>query len=412
MPRQSLTVEDLATTLLSGSSSANFPTIAGAGVTLTTDTSVTYQGQPTTRVFVPAALATFFEVGVPGATIAMPQWGSETPQPGQFGLVVMTDKASRVSSVSHYLGDATYANFATSSMATIDLPSDNEWITFFTAQPWSTGGGTPAYTGSRRWKIRVQVTAGQDMYFWIAKLIAIPRERGAVCFVSDDGYDEHYSYLFPACVSRDVPHSIGIDYGLIDTAEFMTRAQLVEINASNVVELVNHGYLNQSYTAVGAAAYLRNALNCRAYLNDVGVGASASAHVWVQGANGNDVIDLMKEQRFTHARVATTVQSTGYKRSRGRWSPRSTYRIPISGSLENTLTLAQAKAAVDSAIKEGSLAVFMGHKFEAAAAALTWATADMDALLDYVVLKKKQGLIDTLKFSQVPRWLAGARATA
>jgi hypothetical protein len=62
--------------------------------------------------------------------------------------------------------------------------------------------------------------------------------------------------------------------------------------------------------------------------------------------------------------------------------------------LDNTLSLAQAKAAVDRAETGGGVCVFYGHKFGAVADSVTWVTGDYTALLDYIAQKRTNNRCD------------------
>jgi len=89
----------------------------------------------------------------------------------------------------------------------------------------------------------------------------------------------------------------------------------------------------------------------------------------------------------------------------GAFSP---YVLPIGCSLESGTSLADAKAVVDKAIKHGLTAIIVGHKLDSTAAAEQWAISDWQDLVDYVVLKRKQGLLDTKTMNQW--WNSQSRA--
>lgn len=85
----------------------------------------------------------------------------------------------------------------------------------------------------------------------------------------------------------------------------------------------------------------------------------------------------------------------------GAFSP---YVLPIGCSLESGTSLADAKGVVDKAIKHGLTAIILGHKLDATADSEQWAISDWQDLIDYVALKRKQGLIEAKTISQ---WWAG-----
>lgn len=395
-------------TVVSGANEGNFTAIAGAGVTKTTDSDVLYDGQATTRVDVPATLSGFFEIGMAAATSTFDAWGAATPQPGQMGLVYMTDRPERITAFTLFLGDATFTAYGTSSWSGVSnfLPLAMQWATGYNVQQAWSLTGAPTWTGARRWKVRVNVSAGEAMRFWVAKLSQVSRERAAFCLTSDDGYDEHYSYLYPACVSRGVPQSLAISRDLVaSSAAFVTEAQLIEMqnDPSGLVELVNHCLGNDSLNDIGLSAYLDAVEQCREYLDQLGSPIGARQHVYVQGVNSPALITELIARGYESARRASTQNFTSYKRQRFYANPREKLNIPISFSLDSGTSLAQAKAKIDQCILEGGVCVAMGHRYEAAAGVLTWATGDMDQLLDYVVQKSREGSLDMIKLSDIPR---------
>lgn len=73
------------------------------------------------------------------------------------------------------------------------------------------------------------------------------------------------------------------------------------------------------------------------------------------------------------------------------------------------MTLSTAKGYVDAAITSGGVISFYGHKFAAAAAALTWAIADWQALCDYLAYKQGQGLLEVLSWGELAQKLRSGR---
>ena len=78
--------------------------------------------------------------------------------------------------------------------------------------------------------------------------------------------------------------------------------------------------------------------------------------------------------------------------------------------MQTGTTLQAVKNHIDKCIKHGVTAVIYGHMLAAAAASETWAIADWQALIDYVVLLRNQGLIDPVSLDEW--WEGRARARA
>lgn len=395
------------TTLIDCTNAANFTELSGAGVTRTTDAAVTYNGAATTRVFVPAALATNFEIGVNTAAVNFPYLSTGAPVNNAIGVILRTDKPSRITGGSVYVGDASYANFGLSSMAAI--AANDDWQLMLTGA-W-TPTGSPVYSGLRRTKVRITVQAGEDANVWVAGFVMFSRNRAAFVLTCDDGYDEFYSYLYPACVSRGIPVSMSIASGLVGQSGHVTAAQCREMQAdpSGLVELTNHARVNDSYNTLGLAAYMNDVLECRRFLQDMGAKESASCHVYVQGVFDATLQRALMDNDFGCAR-GVGASDRSWSRQDMYFNPLRRFALPASCNLEDTQPLATVQGYINNAIATGGAFIAMGHRFEAAAGTITWTQADMNSLLDWLALCAKQGLIDLLKLSDVvPNYVQGLR---
>ena len=256
------------------------------------------------------------------------------------------------------------------------------------------------------------VTAGADANVWVAGYVVFGRSRATFVLTCDDGYDEFYTYLYPACVSRGIPVSMSISSALVGTAGFVTAAQCREMqaDASGLVELTNHAKENNSYSTLGLSAYMSDVEECRRFLRGVGATDSASCHVYVQGAFDSNLQSALAASGFSCAREVGASDRSANRQDL-YFNPLSRYALPASCNLENTQPLATVQGYIDNAIRAGGLFVAMGHRFEAAAGTLTYATSDMDALLNFVALRRNQGLLDVIKMSEIPsRFINADRA--
>lgn len=401
------------TTVLSGASAANFTELAGTGAVKTTDASVQLLGQSTTRIDVPAAFSGNLEIGVSTAIAPFPDVFASAPPANRVGVIFKTDQPQRIGATTFYIGDAGYANFGASpNIAANILPANHlDWWMSTNGPTWNTSG-SPVYVGNRRTKIRFAMSAGAAAKIWVAGLYVMPRPRPAFCLICDDGYDEHYAYLVPACQARNVPVSLSISRDLVGTSGFMTDAQVRELGSdtSGLVALVNHSSTNDSYSAIGLASYLSATDRCAAYLRGIGSGRGAAYHVYVQGGFDQTLIDALDARGYKAARevgASNRVSSAHHL----VWNRAERFRLPASCNLEASQPLATVQGYIETAIASGGAFVAMGHRFESASGVITWTESDMNALLDFVSTKAKQGVLDLYTLPDlINKYVDGGRA--
>lgn len=402
------------TVLIDGSNSANWSETTGTGITKTTDNTVTYDGAATTKVAIPGTTTGNIHLGTTGATVIVPPWDGDI-QNQRLGAIFKCSDVSRISGMAFLIGDATFGvTLAQGSPFQYNWQNDT-WIAATKGTPTWTKIGTPfPMSGAQRLRLRWIVTAGSDMNLWCAKAVMAPLARPAIVFSIDDGYAEDYTFLRGECISRNLPMSFSLDPFYIDTTNFMTTAQVRALlnDSTGLFDLNNHGYNNQHYvTDVSATQYVQNALFTRDWLRSLGVGVSANYHVWVGGQFDTAGIQLMVNAGFLAARNTSLprYQSPYFDSS---WLG-SLMNIQILCGLDNTTTITQAKAYVDQCIAAGEVGFISGHKFAGAAGVLQWAQTDMQELMDHCVLRRKQGLLDVITFSQyVAGCTYGGRALA
>ncbi|MBY5938044.1 phage tail protein [Marinobacter nauticus] len=66
--------------------------------------------------------------------------------------------------------------------------------------------------------------------------------KALVSFVDDDAWSRAYTYLYPLLVDKQVPFGFAVPSNKLDTAGYLTLAQLREIIESTGSEVMSHGY--------------------------------------------------------------------------------------------------------------------------------------------------------------------------
>ena len=387
--------------LIDGSNSANWSETTGTGITKTTDSSVTYNGAATTKVVIPGATTGNIQLGTIGATVPVPLWDGDIQHQRLVAMFKCSD-VSRISSMSFLIGDATFAvTLAQGSTFPYGWKNDT-WIAAAKGTPtWTKTGAPFPMAGAQRLRLRWVVTAGADMTLWCAKAVMAPLGRPCIVLSIDDGYAENYTFLRPECISRNLPCSFSIDPAFINASGYMTEAQLVALanDASGLFDISNHGLRNEQYRAdVTPEQYIKNVIYTRQWLAARGLTKGLNNHVWVGGQFDAAGVLMLSDAGFVAARN-TNQPRYQHPYVDSNW-PGSLLNIQLLCGLDNTTTLSQAKGFIDQTMQAGQVGFINGHKFAGAPGVAQWAQTDMQALLDYIALRRNRGECDVLSFSQ------------
>lgn len=399
-------------TLIDASSEANFTELTGQSgwaVTKETDTTVTFNGADTTKVLLPSNANTrYFDIGV-SSGLSLPLWAG--------GLIVAyrlspeaRTRAGVASEIWNFAGNSDNSNLYQKQWLALSCGYflDSEWQYAF-AMPgdWAVGAGSPTFAGTVRSKFRMWFPAGSDCHMWIGQYAIIPRTRPKIIITFDDGVDECYSSVWPEAKNRGIKTNFAIYSSVIDTTDYMTSANLTTMQADSYAEFVNHSLNGDQFTsdlAGDVPQMTENAVDQREWMLNRGLGNNISRSIFVYpgGQHNGALIDSLRNAGFLAARAAHR-NNTTWAPIYGADNPRL-MSIPLTIELSNVTTLAQAKTKLDSAIRDGTTCIVMGHKLGGAADSLTWVTSDYTDFLDYVAAKKALGLIDDMHWSD---WYAG-----
>jgi hypothetical protein len=285
-----------------------------------------------------------------------------------------------------------------------------------TGDDFGTGGGVPATWLSSalagatapkmRCRVRLGVAAGNAATsIWVGFFGKLPKRRPTLIMCFDDGYASWYTLLRNAFMHFNLPVSLGIASALVGTAGFMTTAQIqaMATDPRGLFDFVNHSTDNTSYSTLGAAAYYANLETCRAYLRSIGItGDGPLHHPYVQNLWGNDLIDLLSTGGYKSARIgpAGASYAVEHKDQAIPFDDKQRWRLPTFANLNSSLSLAQAKTAIDDLILRSSFGMMTGHDFgSSAAGAQYWNESDLFQLLGYIKSKQDAGTLDVTTWS-------------
>lgn len=409
--------------ILPTNSTALWITDKTAALTVVVDETVRFNGRPSIKITIPAGTSGVCKVGCAAADALMPYaWDRSDVAVATMvsGFTGYDMSSTFPPGPVAYIGDATYSNFWTiGGYSGANYPEQKarqgEWSVNKPAASSWTASGTPLTalgdgTNITAQKARVkfqwaQVSQATDCYIWIGFFGKMPkRKKPTIVWTIDDGYKSWYDFIAPLFKHYDMPVSMAIDSALVGTNNHMTEAQIKElyVDPSCLFDFVNHGRSNQSYNALGAAAYYANMEQTRLYLQGIGINNDGPLHhPYVQSVWGNDLVDLMEAGGYLTARASTNVVMHGCDQlladDKMRW------HTNIVSALGSAKSLAQAKTDVDGVVSNNIVGMINAHDFAATAGTYTWTYGDMQQLVGYVAALRDAGTIEVKSWS---RWYA------
>ena len=403
--------------LLSCQNEALWDDRAGAGMTVSVDASVLFDGKPTLRLDIPAGSSGTYRVGTTAAVVIPPyNWDGK-----QFTLAVMSSNMTAVSASQSFLGDVAFANYYTFGGQTnsANVPEAawvaNEWMVG-RGTSIGTGAGAPTFTGAKRLRINFTVASvGTATSVWIGFCgIAAPKKTTVVLSI-DDGYASGYSFVAPVSRYYKIPVSFGIDRAYTGTANYMTAAQIQELHAdtSDLFEFVAHGYNNGNVSGRGDTQYVQDNVDTRAFLRGLGInGDGPNHHPWVQSLQTNAALAGMKAAGFLSARMGAVTPKSTHDSHFYTGQDKRAYQLVNCTTVTTGVSLATAQAAVSSAVTEGyGVTHVNAHDFRPADAASppTWSYDKWVDLMGWLDAQRTAGSIEIKTWG---RWYADLIGTA
>ena len=403
--------------LISVASTTPWNDQAGTGLTLSIDSTVTFDGQPTLKLTIPAGSSGTYRVGTSGATLYMPYNWDGT----QLAIPVRSSNMSAVSPLTGVLlGDGTFTNYYTftGQKDAANVPQANwvanDWIIARGTTATATAG-SPTFTGLKRLRINLTVSSvGTETNVWIGGVFIANNKKSTVIVSIDDGYASGYSFVADVARYYKIPISFGIDSYYTGSANYMTAAQIQELHAdkSNLFEFVTHGYNNHNINTSTEAAYIAEQVQTRSYLRSLGIaGDGPNHHPWVQSLYSNSAQALLKDQGFLSARAGAATPLSMHDSLMTTGDEKRVYQMVNCCTLTTGLSLAQAQTAITTAISTENYGVthVNAHDFGAADAASppTWSYDKFIDLMGWLDGQRTSGNCDIKTWGQWYADLAG-----
>jgi peptidoglycan/xylan/chitin deacetylase (PgdA/CDA1 family) len=202
----------------------------------------------------------------------------------------------------------------------------------------------------------------------------------ALLLTWDNAYGGFYDNAVPLFDARYLRSTMYVTTDEIDTPTHMTTAQMMALYDKGWT-IGNHTKDHVNFTGLSVAQIRASVGGAITDLQADGVGGNQPYQFCYPGGiySANSATALPLENILT----ARTTGGTPTFQGLIGYGELPLY---LTGkNLDNTYSLASAKALLDVAVAKNKVCSLYGHDIQAAAASLTWATADLAALLDYAI---------------------------
>jgi len=377
-----------------------------AGVTVSLDTDVLFEGQPTIRCDIASGTSGSKTLcGVITAIAQIPYSWDRT----RATFAIRTTNPALFSAMALFVGDATLANNWALTMRTNGLyygatqyPQSHEW--YYVRQDTVTPTGSPATAARMRVKVTgTLVSQAQTESIWFGFVgIVNKRQKPTIILTADDGTADHYSWMRPALLHYDLPMSFGIVGNRVGTSTYMTIAQIQEMenHSSNLFDFVNHSYTHPSYNSIGAAAAFADFEQNRAYMTGIGLSDIGSRiAIYPSGEFNDDLVKLMIAGGYHAGRGVINNALVQYdqlwtRNDKGRFSVG-----PIDYA-DSTRSVSQVISSIDANTAANRCGILMLHKVAAADGSYQWSYDKMNELLERIAVKRDAGEFNVVSYSR------------
>lgn len=282
---------------------------------------------------------------------------------------------------------------------------------------WTGSGGTINYASIKNVRLRFNTSSATDSITFTG--LWNGRKSNPMVSVSFDDANAGDVAAAATANSYGVPFTSFIIPEFIGQGSSMTQADLDTISANPLNAICGH---NDAKLWDDTDDYgMAEVGNTVAWLKERGY--EWQYYAYPGGGFSPDVWDVMRAHGILFGR---TLRGISYDAGPPtQYASRVSYEgistqvdgipdpLQVNASpLNNSMTLATSKAALDTAIKKGESIIYYGHKLGAVTDSLTYVTSDFDALMAYIGQKQDEGLIEAVNIPEFYRKSRGERPQA
>ena len=353
-------------------------TLGGAAGTVSADTAHFTDGTQSITVTFVSGTSAFFD-----KTISQKVNGHK----GMF-LKIYVQSLTDLGSVALYI--ASVSNFSKFFSKTIQATALHEGYNYIPIAPseWSNTGSESWANTMVRLRIRVNATTGTPSVSFCS-LRTSQYNASKVLVTFDDSWDSQYSKAYAYMSTLGLKGTIYAIGSKLGTAGYCTLANLQEMYADGW-DIGNHGSVNLT-TLATQAEQEAEVLGEERYIKEFT--RSCKHYAYPNGGYDDNAKNALEQIGYLSARTIIDRNQANYLDEK--------YLLTRYG-IYNSTSVATAKSYIDSCIAQGASILLNFHIIVDATADVSTKvlTADFQALMDYILLKKRQGLVDVPTVSE------------
>lgn len=370
--------------------------------TLSTSTTITWNGQPTVSVGVSSAGGT---VGVSKATLSTPLRNKSIILP------VYVEDYTKLEKIQVFISqDGTPgSNYVQYNYTIGDVHKFNGWHLYeVTENQFTAAGAGVVADGTAVTFIRVDVkaTAGNTCGVYLGEARLNVRSRPVVIFTFDDARASVIKQTMPIMQKYNIKGTAYVIPPRLGTSTYMAESDLSFLHDLGWC-IANHAYnvsgTSDSYAEIGLANYVAEVEQCRDWLEARGY-TGAQHHAYVEGSYDGTLAAALALVGIKTARTIAGNVSTGAQAMCTNYGVQR--RMALMGGLQlnSSNAVAAVKTEVDRAIRDGRTLIITGHDVfstaEGGAGEVAYLNTDFEDLVAYVASKRGAGLCDVMTVDQ------------
>lgn len=371
----------------------------GATSSIAIDTTVLWNGQPTTKVELTTNASSTLVSASSNATPSITLDANGQALLSRRFILPVRATNNTITAIGVVIRAPDLSNQYTYSLAKVGTVDGWELWAYRDIAPTTTG--SPNLANPVRALINVTCSANAVAgVFHFGRVYVHSLTTPSVVLTLDDG-TESWPWVAAEAAKRGIPVSFGITGSNIGMSGGITEAEIISIASdyNGLHEINNHNATHDTYTTLGLTQFMANLETNRARLAALGVPERPLLfHAYPSGDFDATLMAAMQAAGYLCGRGTGTGLGTrcALNEAIAMDGPDCTslYEVYMACSLKDTVTLTQAKAYIEASAATGT-AFVIGHKFEAAASSTAWikgydTTSGFLDLLDWLATKRDE----------------------
>jgi peptidoglycan/xylan/chitin deacetylase (PgdA/CDA1 family) len=219
----------------------------------------------------------------------------------------------------------------------------------------------------------------------------------------DDGFKSDYTKVFPIMSTYGMTGTSFVNTGYVDYFFALEKSQMEQMYKAGW-EFGNQTATHYGLSEISPVEWLANLANAARWLLEKGYLRGMNLLAFPYGEFVTTEREEVDDEIISHGIVAArTAVSFPLETGSGRIN---SLRYPMTIKLGSATTLADAKAAIDKAIRLGHSVVICGHEIvDGPAETYTWNRDDFAALIAYLAEKRNTHALRVPSFGELHAWL-------